>query len=624
MVTACTQQAFSSKNEKINKDDLFELSLSHQSKALVKQPSFKLDPVTALCLAQQHYPRTFSDFDRVNWKAIQSYRTQIMALRDRRDSNAFSTHSPSLIPLVEQFEKFIEPFAQSGKLTVQNRTLDLLDEIAFHMTPKRSTGHGDVNSYWFLDIHARFLTAFGSPSEAEKAVALHAVYPGILLGVFQNKAHHTPYKPMLIIDDFDNMGREDTVSYATQFVTPKVVDFIELELSKYLPPESLYPMYGRGKVGIPFLVLTALDRIFPHAYTTNREGYHGLRVEETSRSGITAHDSVHAYIGDRLPRLQQHIALKVKDSFKATQKFNYDPEHPEKAHFSYPVSAKEIATEYTPLAVKKYQQLHGVMRAFHNNFLLGKVLPQRGLKAYKEIMGGFFWFMRETPHFPHYLYKKHSFETMMELMIQGASNRVKDSESWESPKDPLATDPLTGLPFSTGLPEEFDGTSENFLLTQLIEGENMLQAFGSNIDLVETKVTYHPKVQEDEKAQIRFIDADIHFMNGHIERRSFTTLFHKWLNIDDSVSILRWSGSNIQKPNLADFEQEDRRGVAIAFIDKVQKELIDRLRLFQAVFKFYVRYENGRDPSIDQTFFKSSFKDQQRFEKWIKDKSSSQ
>ncbi|MCP4923248.1 MAG: hypothetical protein GY915_04345, partial [bacterium] len=582
-----------------------------------------ISPEQAFQLAQKKFPRTFGGFKDVNWGAVRGYQQQCMRLENTDKENVRSTYCPSLIPLVGDFANFINGFSNAGNLRVRNASLDLMDEINYHMTPRRSTGHVDVTPYWFFDMQKRFLAVFGEPTNTEKAVFLHALYPGVFLGVFKDDAYETPYKTMLSIENFDNKGREERVSITQQHTNYSLHNLIKKEISRHLPPEiTPYPMFGKGKLGIPFLVVAFSEHVHPHAYTTKAFSYHGIPKKEATPSGVEGHDTVHAFImGKTLKRFRKHVTLTVDDLFGKLTRYEYNSDFPEQSKFIQPISAENLAKKYIPYAAGKYKALHSALRDFHNNFLLTEVLPKRGLRAYKEIMGGFFWFTREVPTFPHSIYKKHSLESMMESMIRGATRRLRSKSSWESSFDPLETSVFDGSPFDSGIPDEFESkedfllpdefeSKEDFLLAESIK-DGMSKETYHQIDLEKTNVSFHPKGQ-----QVRFIDIDLHFQNGYSKKESYTTLFHKWANLDDPISLLRWSGLRMKKPNLKGLD--NHRDIAMAFIDQVQDNLVKRMELFQSAFRFFVRSENQKGGlSYDQLFFKRSFRGEQNFKKWI-------
>lgn len=594
-----------------SKDDVINYGLKVNSQ-LTPQPNWMPTKKQALALATQNFPKTFGDFDMVSWSCINDYRKQMMRLKNRSYYNTHSTHSVYLIPEVIKFKNFIMTFTGSENKDVRDKASLLIDEIEFHIK------NSNVTYFWYLDACARFLASFKPPSDVEKAIVSHAIYPGILFGPFQDDAHKTPLKSILNIELYDNGGLEDKIVLeGERLYSKKFTQYVEDKVSEHLPDNKiLYPVVGCGHLKIPTLILANIRNVFPTSLTSAPYPYHGVPRQKATPYGQSAHDAIHSAIDGRRTRLMKHICKETERAFASTEivsPMDYSYEALPATRYALP--AKKIAERYIPMAVKKYLELHQAISDFHEHFLLAKVLPLHGLMAYKKLAAGLHWILHEEPNaFYPEIYKCNSIESMMELIVESARRRLNSSGSWESPKDPLETDPLTGMPFIGGIHSSYDDDQQEYLITELLKNE-IIVTLVSNINLEESKVTYHPDPRKSKHPEIRFVDVKLEFMNADTKLISFTTLYHKLCNIDDLIALLNWSGLNIVKPDLPKNDAKSRRDNAIDFITYVQNELKDRLNLFLEAFKFFLR---DYDPSKDLEFFYDSLKKNEEFEQWLK------
>ena len=317
----------------------------------------------------------------------------------------------------------------------------------------------------------------------------------------------------------DNQGHEEPVVYHPKCLDGKFVKSIERAVYKDLNLPFLYPVFGSGKFGIPFLTAMAIQNIFPHAYTTKNDSYHGLLADVTTPSGLLAHDTVHSLLGKKREELCKHIALTVEELMKNNREFVAIANNPDDVassagssdqhqseldaianqsyRYTYGVNADDVLEAYYPIAIGKYKALHKSLADFHE-FLMQNLLDDSDTGNYKEVMAGFFWFMRENPHFPASLYEQNNLADMMKIMVDGSIEKLNGPESWQSTYDPLKTSPVTGRPVGA---EDSLADYERETLSVAAEQDDFLQYHEINLD--KSRVDYLPHGFDQ---PIRFID----------------------------------------------------------------------------------------------------------------------
>ena len=188
----------------------------------------------------------------------------------------------------------------------------------------------------------------------------------------------------------------------------------------------------------------------------------------------------------------------------------------------------------------------------------------------KRALAGFFWILREAHPFNvtkfsgdgentdvRDLFDATSFSEAVEALAQETIARLRSEDSWESPYDYFVTSPLTGQAKATDKEIE----------------TGFLDATSSEPD---TRI----KVQRSS----RFLEVKSLTSKGYEKITSFATLFHKYQNADDALSLLRYAGIKLDKPDLSEIQNEaDKREKAMAFLGKVCDELCVLINDFQQV-----------------------------------------
>ena len=75
------------------------------------------------------------------------------------------------------------------------------------------------------------------------------------------------------------------------------------------------------------------------------------------------------------------------------------------------------------------------------------------------------------------------------------------------------------------------------------------------------------------KESKRFIDLNWHTKNGAEASFSLPTLYHKWLNADDTISLLAYGGIIITKPELDGLKISVQRKEALALLSTINLEV---------------------------------------------------
>ncbi len=520
------------------------------NEAVAPQKFVRNDATLTLCDLLQSCEKTdketFSHFSQLDMKVVDGFIREYFAIKNKSEANLMTTHFDSLMPLLRQFQAYM------NTLTTSDTIEDLNADIEYLTRPRRTTGKPVLTIPVFLDFYARLIASVSKPTEEEKTVFTHATNPEYLLGLFENDAWKTPVKAFIETEEFDNKGQENEVLFYTQYISDNIIDLVEQLVRERVHPNIHYPMLGEDKLGVPFLTYMAIKRIYPFAFSTTSEvGAHG--VDNLSPAAMSAHDFVHAELDQRVKFLKKHIIEKV-------DKLYYD------AHMSESeIDAETIARSYTNVAIDRFLKIEETFEWFYGK-LVSDVLPKHGLEAFKKVMGGFFWVMREATGFDESLFGKGSFIEVIDTFVDNALEKLNDEESsWEVPFNPFNTSTTDGIsPFSN---EE--------IIEQVKQTGDIEATYGK---IKSAEVVYMPPLENADAApKYRFIDVKFKFMNGHEETVSTTTMYHRLKNIEDARGLLAWSGLNVDPV-------ED----ATAYIDTVRNGIVDRINHFRDVFKEFV------------------------------------
>ena len=587
-------------SEKINPDDS-QLDSQKSSLALTipRSLSPKVSYDEALAIALSKFPRVFAGFDTIAPSARahnRAFQADLERLRTETpgvlspEIQMLVEHTPSLVPLVQEMRGYIVRCAETADIETRNHILDLVDEVDVALTPKRRTGLPHVSPAFARYITVRFMLAFGEMTPVEKSALVNAGY-GHLLPMGSAKTGNTPYLGFLHTDD-----NRTGVSTILNNISYSHLNALFARVESRLGFHMLLPVFGQGKLGVSCLTVLGNSGIHLHAFTPAQSSYHGIPKRESTPVGLHLHDTVHGEEGKKEENFVKHVLEKVDASIGT---------------YGNPgQTIKDLVDGYTDVALKVYDAIYQSIEDYHQ-WLVSTVLPARGIDAYRELMGGLFYMLREKAFFPPELYSQDRLEDVMDMMVSGSIDRLMEA-SWESPEDPLETSPLTGLPIG-----RFASDARSY-------DEGLVQSFLSQEGRIDqplsSKVTYEPNGPRDEirgaNPEVRFITAKAVFPGDEVEQ-SYPTLFHKWTNLDDSLTILRFAGIKLQKPDLhampaltleegqvvaSDFADPHHRMTAMNFLGEVQGHLKTLMEKNALAYKVFLQNQMVGDKTYSQNF----------------------
>lgn len=576
------------------------VNYSHEKASLLSpfSPTFPFSEILGAC--GKTYKLTFKNFNHTNFQDIECLKKEYFSLNKKSQANLLTTHFDSLNPFIKRFKEFLSSVSSQSP-AVLNVIEDIQSDINYFSRLNKTTGKSFITFPFILDAHGRLIASFGNPGAHEKAVFWHATNPEYLFGLYENDAWKFPLKSFVEIGDFDNQGKEKTVPIYNQTLSKKILDIIDEKIKDKIHFNIHYPMYHQDKLGIPFLTYTALKRIYPFAYSLSpKGGAHG--IEEISAAGMAAHDFVHAELDQRVEYLRKHIVETVDNRFK-------------KSIFSSTgiVDAKKITEAYAPIAIERFLKIESIFQWFFEKTVT-ELLPQRGLEAFKKVMGGFFWVMRESIGFDHKMLEENGFIDVIDRYVDHSLRILNNGEdSWEVSSNPLKTNPFNGMSLYT----------DHEIIQKINQEKGVDNRYGS---IKNATVTYDPPVEDFPLApKYRFIDVTYEFMNGHEETYSFTTLYHRLTNIEDARNLLGWSGTKIAKiQDISRLSEEESTKITTDYIDTIRTALIEHINLFRDVFKSFALQERGGNPSQHQSYLRWSLDQERTFEKALKQEPSQQ
>ncbi len=458
----------------------------------------------------------FTGHQALDMQVVKAYRANYQRFDGKVQDAFYAFDNPAIRPIAKSFEDFLvyyssvksSPFAQQ-----------LIAELDFH---KKFKG---LSPLVLIGMHLRFAASISEITEDEKNLFDHVPHAELYFGTLEKEAWRHMLPSFVSTEKYNTKGFGLDDNYYASHLPRSAIELINDTMLRALPPQTAYPMINQDKLGVSFLVKSNLDDVYPIAIPVGKNKAHGTQL---SPFGFAVHDALHEkfdqrqfkFIGHVIKRANKHV-LEGKD-------------------------LKDFVRVYPPVAIQKYQLVMSALQDLYTN-MVTKLLPQRGIGQYRKAMAGFVWTLHERPHFPGKLYGMNDVDRVMETITANTSyntvNAAKSRiDSWESSYDPLETSPIDG---SSQLDD--DAIVRWVLVNMTIgEAQSYKYAKGSfDEPIFENYISSKQVVRTD-----RFIDVIITQMNGEELKYSFPTLYHKWHNLDDTLGLLKYGGTVIEKPDL--------------------------------------------------------------------------
>lgn len=482
-------------------------------------------------------------------------------------------HCPVLIPLKDALKIFMDKNGSSKPFT---KKLQL--EMALR------EGEKNITPVWLLWAYFRYAASVSEVSEDERDLFMHVVNPHIFTGLLEEDAWQDDFKTLFSIGLADDKDNTTDTSYYSQNMHFDMLDYIEAELFKALPIRMYYPCAGIGKFGLSFLVNRYLEMVFPLGLPSSQLRAHGTKM---SQVGFIVHDGLHGDVDPRLSVLKMHV-------FQETDEF-----------VGKGGGAKDFVKFYVPQVSYTYAALMEGLKYLSFNFLT-RLLPAYGYIDFVKTMAGFHIMIHEYPSYETSFYKQHDFEKVLESLVDGTKESLFSKDVWESSYDPLKTSPLDGKSVLSNQKIK-EHAFKNYLLgdPRLFISRTYSQYSNSS----EKENSIRKKIENVTiKTSPRFIDVNFSFKSGQSLRYTYTTLYHKWLNIEDSLSLLKLTGVVLPKPDILNLGLEESRKTVLTFLKTVRQELGKLLDHFLNRGLFFATYKGGNELSFSDCYFKRHFK----------------
>jgi hypothetical protein len=540
---------------------------------IYRMPSIEPSLPEAEHIIANHLPNQFRGLKRFNPLVVEKFRYFYRNFPGNQDFAAV-THFPDLLPFVIELDKTM---ASSGHTPVISK---FRSEIDFHVKNR------DVSMAWVLGIHLRYMAGTSVISEEERDLFTHVVRPEIFNGLIKREAWQDHFKTFFSIGIEDDLDRGIETHYLTQNIHGKAIDYASSQLSRYYPANFYYPILGQGHFGVSFLVGSSLRGVFLMAFPPRPLKAHGTRL-----GAFGLHDALHGMVDPRQRSLESYIVEEA--------------DH----YVGRGGDAINFIERFTPHAVRQHRALMSALLNIYQDFIT-RLLPAYGRQEFVETMNGFFWVQHEASGYSPFSYKSHDLEGIIEKLARAAVSGLRDKYGWESSFDPLETSPIDGR---SALTQEqmvhyaFENRlvkDRRIILPSSYYQQYPLPGQAEYLRGLARKKQIKAKVSSSP----RFIDVAFSFNSGQQITYTFPTLFHKWLNMDDSIGLLNLKGSDrLTKPFLQGTPYP--RQLAIQTLDKVRERLEQTIYHWRDRAIFFAKYSRPDGSTLSNEYFKEHFKE---------------
>lgn len=532
------------------------------SKAMqtLSRSSFDLlttDPRAEKLTASFKTKGAFSDVD-----IIHKFREELGKLPKNQRTKYLFSPKEELIPLVTGWISFMENYPiKDDQVDFKERIAKVVNEA------KEKVEKKDVSIAWYLVNIFRMAASVSNPSDDEKSIFSHVFQPEVYIGLSLEGKNWL--EDLASIEDNANIFTANELS--SFYKASSDLDYrgtkkvIKSTIDQDLPAQLPLGFPKVGKVSIIEMLFMTLDGLHIHAFPvpTQNTKAHGVTEDNKTTKGLTplgfiAHDRLHSELYmHTLKTAYYHHIMREAEQIRLQSG-----------------DVQEFLEQATPQVFSK--------RVTLLTNLLKEISLKIALENDQKSLAGLFFMLREYPGWSKEALEKEDAVSALSAMKDHTEKSLKGRSVWESPEDAFQTSPITG---QTSL-------SQDELITAYHAGVN-----GGTIK----PTPYMPYVQRNPDApnellpltQIdfkrskvavtpegRFIDFNIQLKNLSKLSYSVATLKHKWLNISDSIGLLKYAGVTVDVAKELPEDPVEARIQVIKDLTTVQEALNGLLTSF--------------------------------------------
>lgn len=474
---------------------------------------------------------------KINAEAITAYRIAFEAIE--RDDREFKESA-----LVEHLDALIH-FAKKA-LNYANCLLREHPQLSILIKEiTRRLEDNDITPKWYSYIGLRIQAAISQPSPEEIELFAHAPNPGenMIKGLYHRDAWKSYEKCQHFLENFQNstdlcLTYHYDIPHSDHNCIKKQIHLLEKEL----PCILFYPLFSTGGLDFAFMMENILDEIYPISHSKKNQMAHGIDMTPVS---FTIHDYLHTKIDPRRRALTTFF----------THELDKQIENGDITLKSAPIVRKYVTDVFAMYkdALRKLFHLH-----------LNKLSTDNDLSTFQRTIAAMHHLFHEASYLSPKVFEESNFKNILgHIAKQAPIQDEDDSEDsneessyddlffFESSIDPFVTSPIDG---SSSL-------TDSEMIAQLKS-----YAGASLSDLPDT-APY--KIKETK----RFIDVTLTSERGEEKHFAIPTLYQKWNNANDYISLLDYAGTKIQKPQLEGLKLRSQRDQVRTMLATIEKEV---------------------------------------------------
>lgn len=397
-------------------------------------------------------------------------------------------------------------------------------------------------------------------------------------------------------------------------VYSKDTDRIVIDMDKSLVGTLGYTIPGISKFSITFMNALMSDQIMPisipskkkqdiqpHAAPSQLDGgsepaQNTLSIEQISGDEPRAAD-VQAHVQNQ-PQVQEPAQPKLKAHGLETDAEGFTvhdyshqrliQDNEEHAFRSYILSAATKAFEkgeavepfikrLTPNALDRHNGIYHLQQVIMIR-LIDRALTTKDFKSLRQAMLGQFVMQHEYPGLGYKAYEMDSAKDVIQYMADKTNSIVSSSSLWLSPYDPLMTSPIDGSsPLS-------DADIVDKFLKKLKKGYyHDTLPYNVFCDAGKPILPSEDIDRSEVKRTQRHIDVTIKLKNGSEIHQSFDTYYHKWTNLDDTLSLLGYAGIKLSKPSLEGTSEQDAHRICFNLLSQTHQQIMAQVSHYATV-----------------------------------------